>query len=92
MRYSHLGPVKAAHGKPLARAITKTLRRLNLDGAPWEEIAECCQVSRATLTRAMAGGNVQPQTLQSILAYLEIIEREERAQAIAHARRYRRAA
>lgn len=86
-RYSHLGPVAMPHGRQLSRALRKTLYAAHDDGASWEILAECCEVSRSTLTRALAGGNVHADTTARIQRFADIWEFEAYAQRMAYERK-----
>lgn len=65
-RYSHLGPVAQPRGMPLSARTMKILRGMYDRGIGWRVIANRCGVSRATLYRALCGGNVTPDTRASV--------------------------
>lgn len=69
-RYSHLGPVCVPKGKPLSQETIVELWRANtLLG--WGNIARHCGVVRATLYRAIEGGNVHMRTALAIERFAE---------------------
>lgn len=65
-RYSHLGPVCVAHGKPLSVVPMRTLYKAHEMGVPWRAIARRCGIAYATLYRIMCGGNGHRETMRRI--------------------------
>lgn len=90
-RYSHRGPVCLQMGKPLSSKTLKTLYRANRNGMRWGAMAGECLISRATLWRALCGGNTRAGTLTRIEWFAAAWKRVD-DERIARESRKRRAA